>query len=72
MNYKIIYFILILSFLTSNEIYKQIRINNVDSDDISLLQTSGIDIDHASYNPGNFIEFAISEDDLLILENLGY
>ena len=72
MRHKIICFILSLSFLISAEIYKQIRINNVDSDDISLFQVSGIDIDHANYIQGQFIEFAISEYDLSILENLGY
>ena len=63
MKYKMIYFILSFSFLIPAEIYKQIRISNVDSDDISLFQVSGIDIDHANYIEGQFIEFAISEID---------
>ena len=55
-----------------NEIYKQIRVNNVDNDDVSLFQYSGIDIDHAHYSRGYHIEFAISENDINILDNLGY
>ena len=37
-----------LGFLIPNELYKQIKITNVASDDISLFQGSGIDIDHAN------------------------
>lgn len=64
--------ILLVSNAYSNEIYKQIRIENVDESDISLLQYSGIDIDHSNYSRGNFIEFAISQNDLNILDELGY
>ena len=53
-----------LGFLIPNELYKQIKITNVASDDISLFQGSGIDIDHANYVQGQFIEFAISQNDL--------
>ena len=72
MKHKIVFIFLMLGFLIPNEIYKQIRISNVDSDDVSLFQVSGIDIDHANYIQGQFIEFAISENDLSILDNLGY
>ena len=72
MGYKIFYIILVLGLLIPNEIYKQIKIEHVDSNDIALFQTSGIDIDHANYEEGRFIEFAISESDILILNDLGY
>ena len=69
---KIFIYILLLSFGISNDVYKQIRINNVAEDDVSLFQYSGIDIDHADYQSGQYIEFAISEHDLSILDALGY
>jgi len=69
---KIFTCFLLISFVIPNEIYKQIRVNNVDNDDISLFQYNGIDIDHAHYNRGYYIEFAISESDITILNNLGY
>ena len=72
MRYRIFWVFLISSFLIPNEIYKQIKISHVDSDDISLFQARGIDIDHANYAQGEFIEFAISENDLSILDDLGY
>tara|TARA_Y100001970_G_scaffold225108_1_gene277834 strand:- start:864 stop:3068 length:2205 start_codon:yes stop_codon:yes gene_type:complete len=72
MKYRLFFILLILNFLIPNEIYKQIKINHVDVDDISLFQISGLDIDHANYEDGHFIEFAISEYDISILDNLGY
>jgi len=72
MKYKLFCISLVLSFLIPNQIYKQIKILHVDSDDIALFQTSGIDIDHANYQHGQFIEFAISLDDISTLDNLGY
>ena len=69
---KIFISCLLLTFLFPNEIYKQVRVNNVDNDDLSLFQYSGIEIDHADYSRGYYIEFAISEEDISILEELGY
>ena len=69
---KVFIYILLLSFGISNDIYKQIRIDNISQDDISLFRYSGIDIDHADYQSGQYIEFAISEHDLSILDALGY
>ena len=71
MKNKLIY-IVFLCFAFSSEIYKQIRVENVTEDDIALFQHSGIDIDHADYQRGHFIEFAISNRDLSIIEELGY
>ena len=56
---KIFICLLLLNLVIPNEIYKQIRISNVDNDDVSLFQYSGIDIDHAHYSRGYYIEFAI-------------
>ena len=71
MKNKLIY-MLLLCFTFSSEVYKQIRIENITEDDIDLFQYSGIDIDHAEYERGQFIEFAISTRDLSILDDLGY
>ncbi len=69
---KIFIYVLLLGFSFSNEIYKQIRIDNISEDDISLFQYSGIDIDHADYQRNQYIEFAISSTDLSTLDSLGY
>ena len=57
-------YICIISFSFSNEIYQQIRVDNVSDDDISLFHYSGIEFDHADYVRGGYIEFAISTKDL--------
>ena len=67
-----VFMVCMISNIFTNEIYKQIRIENIDKTDISLLQYSGIDIDHSTFSSGHFIEFAISEYELSILEELGY
>ncbi len=72
MKYRLLYIFLVLNILIPSEIYKQIKISHVSSDDINLFQTSGIEFDHADYKHGEFIEFAISEDDISILDDLGY
>ena len=72
MNQFFLYIIIFSSILLSNQRYMQIRINNVNSDDIELFHYSGIDIDHAIYQEGAYIEFAISEYDINKLINLGY
>ena len=64
--------IFLVSLTFSSEVYKQIRVDNITDDDIALFQYNGIDIDHADYKRGHFIEFAISVKDLSVLENLGY
>ena len=68
---KIFIYVLLLGFSFSNEVYKQIRIDNISEDDISLFQYSGIDIDHADYQRNKYIEFAISSKDLSTLDSLG-
>ena len=71
MIFRFVY-VCIVGFSFSNEIYQQIKVDNVSDDDISLFQYSGIEFDHADYRRGEYIEFAISNRDLSILNNLGY
>jgi len=43
----IITIIFLLAFLPANEIYKQVRIYSDTEETLSILQTSGLDIDHS-------------------------
>ena len=52
------------SLFSSNQNYMQIRISNVNNEDIALFQYAGVDIDHANYEIGSYIEFAISDYDI--------
>ena len=68
MIFRFVY-VCIVGFSFSNEIYQQIKVDNVSDDDISLFQYSGIEFDHADYRRGEYIEFAISNRDLSTLNN---
>ena len=72
MKFKLLCILVGIGLLFPYEIYKQIRVLNVDSEDISLFQYTGIDIDHSTYEEGSYIEFAISENDIQKLEDIGY
>ena len=72
MKFKLLFSVLTIAFLFPVEIYKQIKISHVDSDDITLFRSSGVDFDHAHFIHGEFIEFAVSEEDIFIIEGLGY
>ena len=50
--------------LPAREIYKQVRVYPDTKETMSLLQLSGLDLDHAYRNPGQWIEFAISVSNL--------
>ena len=65
---KNIIFILLFAFLPASEIYKQVRIYSDTEETLSILQTSGLDIDHSFREPGKWIEFAISESRIHILD----
>ena len=56
--------IIIISHIFSYEIYKEIKIENVNDQLASNLQLLNIDIDHVHMNDDNSIKFAISETDL--------
>ena len=72
MNSLTIFIAIFFNILFCSQNYMQIRVNHVSDDDINLFQSSGIDIDHAIYQEGRYIEFAISEYDVDKLINLGY
>ena len=55
---------IIISHIFSYEIYKEIKIENVNDQLVSNLQLLNIDIDHVHMNDDNSIKFAISETDL--------
>ena len=55
---------IIISNIFSYEIYKEIKIENVNDQLVSNLQLLNIDIDHVHMNDDNSIKFAISETDL--------
>ena len=59
--------------LTSDIIYKEIKIYNDEIQNFSIIQSLGIDVDHISQNE-HYIQFAISEYDLnkLIVNNISY
>ncbi len=60
MNSLTIFIAIFFNILFCSQNYMQIRVNHVSDDDINLFQSSGIDIDHAIYQEGRYIEFAIS------------
>ena len=69
---NIILLSLILTNLFSYEIYKEIKINNADSQIISNLNQLQIDLDHVHLEKDNSIQFAISESDLLKITSINY
>jgi len=72
MNNFSIFVAIFLNILFCSQNYMQIKVDYVSDDDIALFQNSGINIDHAIYQKGRHIEFAISEYDVEKLINLGY
>ena len=64
----IITIIFLLAFLPANEIYKQVRIYSDTKEPLSILQTSGLDIDHSYREPGQWIEFAVSASRIYLLD----
>jgi len=70
---KIILLILVFNFLFSDDVYKEIKINNEDINNISYLTSLGIDVDHI-HKTDDYIQFAINEYDLskLILHDIDY
>ena len=56
--------------LPAREIYKQVRIYSDTQETLSILQKSGLDIDHSYREPGQWIEFAISISRMHVLDNI--
>ena len=67
MKHILILFML-ATLLPAREIYKQVRIYSDTEETLSILQTSSIDIDHSFREPGKWIEFAISENRIHLLD----
>ena len=70
---KIILSILFVYSIYSAELYKEIKINYSDLNNINVLSELGLDVDH-SYKTDTFIQFAINEYDLakIINNNIPY
>ena len=60
--------IIFISHIFSYEIYKEIKIENVNDQLVSNLQLLNVDIDHVHIEDDNSIKFAISESDLQKIE----
>ena len=65
---KNINIVLLLAFLPASDIYKQVRIYSDTEETLSILQTSGLDIDHSFIESGKWIEFAIPETRMYLLD----
>tara|TARA_B100000029_G_scaffold508008_1_gene593897 strand:+ start:1826 stop:4138 length:2313 start_codon:yes stop_codon:yes gene_type:complete len=70
---KIILSILFVFCLYGSELYKEIKINYSDLNNLNALSDLGLDVDH-SYKTDTFIQFAINEYDLakIISNNIPY
>ena len=60
---KIILSILFVFCLYGSELYKEIKINYSDLNNLNALSDLGLNVDH-SYKTDTFIQFAINEYDL--------
>ena len=60
--------IIFICHIFSYEIYKEIKIENVNDQLVSNLQLLNVDIDHVHIEDDNSIKFAISESDLQKIE----
>ena len=71
---NIIMVILLAASLFARETYKQIRVLSTSTETITILQNSGLDIDHSYQQPGEWIEFVIPESKIpqLISTQLSY
>ena len=61
---------LIFSLMFSNQIYKEIKINNPDFNVIDNLYQNGVHIDHAHFSEGEYLIFAASNKDIDIINSL--
>ena len=64
---KLFCIIVMIQFLLSIDIYKEIKIDKNEVDNLLFLQTLGIDIDHV-YSSENFFQFAINNHDIIYLD----
>ena len=61
---KIIFLLSVISCLFSYEIYKEIKIDNVNPLLVNRLVYLNIELDHVHIQSDNSIQFAVSESDL--------
>ena len=62
--------VFLVAFVFSNSIYKEIKIINPDSNLIHALHHNGIHIDHAHFEPGEYLIFVASEEDISRMNSL--
>ena len=65
---NILIIVILAAMLPASEIYKQVRVHSDTPQTIFTLQESGLDIDHSYREPGEWIEFAVSESRIHILD----
>ena len=65
---NILILVVIMSHIFSYEIYKEIKIENVDDELVSTLHLLNVEIDHVHIENDNSIKFAISESDLVKIQ----
>ena len=64
--------ILLVTALFSNSVYKEIKIHNPDSNLIDILHQNGIHIDHAHFEPEEYLIFVASEDEVSRINSLDF
>ena len=64
---NILIILCLTGMLPAKEIYKQVRVHSDTPNTISILQESGLDIDHSYQKHGQWIEFAISARNIHLL-----
>ena len=71
---KIIFLLVMISNIFTYEIYKEIKINNIDNELVSILNGLKVDLDHVHISSDNTIQFAVSGSDLkkINLTNISY
>ena len=65
---NILIIVILVAMLPAQEIYKQVRVHSDTPQTIFTLQESGLDIDHSYREPGKWIEFAVSESHIHLLD----
>ena len=71
---KIIFLLIMISNIFTYELYKEIKINNVDNQLASILNELRIELDHVHIESNGSIQFAISSSDLKKIDknNISY
>ena len=67
---KYIIICFLCSFVFSSQIYKEIRIDNPNSEIVHILNQNGVHIDHAHFSKGEYLIFVASSNDINIMNSL--